>query len=720
MTVESPQDVPVRAAEEVDADVTAARDRSTTEWKHLPALDGLRAAAVMAVLIFHAGYLQGGFLGVDLFFALSGFLITSLLIRDATNIGGDGIVLGSFWGRRFRRLLPAVFTMIAVVAVWSWAFGSGADLAGVQDDGPWAVMYLANWHFIAESGGYWESFAQPSMFDHLWSLAIEEQFYLLWPLVLVAIWKWSNRPTRTLLILTVTAVVVSLLTMVLLYDGFEPTRVYMGTDTRAASLLAGALVATEPARRLSQRAVALLGNRTGPVIAALIVVVGCSWVAIDGASSGMLYRGGLLAHSLACALIISLVVALDRGWLVRGLGWRPLVWIGVLSYGLYLWHWPVYTVLSEQRTGLDGAALLAVRLVASVLIAYASFRVVEDPIRRRASWASGRSGMVVLGVSVVAMLGLLFLLPDPPVEIAEFDAATIAVPLADTTVPVTAVPRTTDAATPTSRPPSDPAIADRPATLVVPEVTVRSQTPAPSTTAPSTIAPSTTEPIPPTPISSVLWAGDSVAYDMAPGVIASLTAAGLDVDDFDAYPGFRLVAPERPDIDLSKRIPIRAAGRGSDLALMQISNWDRAVDSDAYRAALVGLAAELEPLGTKLMIVSPPTTWDGDLNADYDRLFEVAAGLAQDGAHLNIGVLDARSTWGEPGVLDLDGDGTPERKRDAIHVCPSGAASFGAWLANALDTRFDGVTPGDPAVWADGLWVFAERYDEPVGTCAPL
>ncbi len=705
----------VTVADEVNADVVAPRTPSLTEWKHVPALDGLRAAAVIAVLIFHAGYLQGGFLGVDLFFALSGFLITSLLIRDATSVGGHGIALGSFWGRRFRRLLPAVFTMITVVALWAWVFGSGADLAGVQDDGPWAVLYLANWHFVAESGGYWESFAQPSMFDHLWSLAIEEQFYLLWPLVLVAIWKWSSRPTRTLVILTLSAVVVSLLSMLWLYDGVEPTRVYMGTDTRAASLLAGALAATEPARRLSRRVVASLGDRTGLMIGAFAVLIGCSWVAIDGASSGMLYRGGLLVHSMACAVIISLIVALDRGWMVRGLGWRPLVWIGVLSYGLYLWHWPVYTILSEQRTGLDGAALLAARLAVSVLIAYASFRVVEDPIRRRASWALGRSGAVVLAASVAAVLGLLFLLPDPPVEIAEFDAAAIALPAV---VPDTPGPSVTESAAPTTRAPiAEPA--DRPDAMVVPDVTIDRDT-APSTTAPSTTAPSTTAPVPLTAISSVLWAGDSVAYDLAPAVIASLTAAGLDVDDLEAYPGFRLVSPERADIDLSLRIPQRAAELGSDVVLMQISNWDADVDSEAYRAALAGLADDLEPLGATLLVVSTPTTWDGDLNAEYDRLFGVAADLANDGTGRNLDVLDARPTWDEPGVLDSNGDGTPERKRDGIHVCPSGAAGFGAWLTDALHTRFDGLTPGDPAVWADALWVLDDRYDDPVGACAPL
>ncbi len=216
------------------------------QWQHVPALDGLRALAVVAVLLFHGGYLQGGFLGVDLFFALSGFLITSLLIRDAGS--EQGVRLGTFWGRRFRRLLPAVLTMIVIAALWAWLFGSLADLAGVEGDGPWAVFYVANWHFIAQSGGYWESFTEPSMFDHLWSLAIEEQFYLVWPIAVLAIWRWSRRPVRTLAVICAVAIGLSFLAMVLLYDGVEPTRVYMGTDTRAASLLVGALAATEPAR----------------------------------------------------------------------------------------------------------------------------------------------------------------------------------------------------------------------------------------------------------------------------------------------------------------------------------------------------------------------------------------------------------------------------------------------------------------------------------------
>ena len=311
-----------------------------------------------------------------------------------------------------------MLTLIVVVALWSWLFGSLADLAGVEGDGPWAVFYVANWHFIAQSGGYWESFTEPSMFDHLWSLAIEEQFYLVWPLVVVAIWRWSRRPVRTLVVGSGVAIGLSFVAMVLLYDGVEPTRVYMGTDTRAASLLVGALAATEPVRRVARRVVSALGNRVGVVVVLLAALVGWSWVAIDGASSGMLYRGGLLAHSLACAVVISLVVAADRGWFVRGLGWRPLAWIGVLSYGLYLWHWPIYVVLSPDRTGLDGVPLLGVRIAVSVMFAYASFRLVEDPVRHRAAWARGRSGVVVLVAAVVGVMALIVALPDPTGQVA--------------------------------------------------------------------------------------------------------------------------------------------------------------------------------------------------------------------------------------------------------------------------------------------------------------
>ena len=677
-------------------------------WQHVSALDGLRALAVVAVLLFHGGYLQGGFLGVDLFFALSGFLITSLLIRDAGSVGG--VRLGSFWGRRFRRLLPAVLTLIVIVALWSWLFGSLADLAGVEGDGPWAVFYVANWHLIAQSGGYWESFTEPSMFDHLWSLAIEEQFYLVWPLAVAAIWRWSSRPVRTLAVISGTAIGLSFVAMVLLYDGVEPTRVYMGTDTRAASLLVGALAATEPARRVARRVGSVLGERLGLVLALLAGLVAWSWVAIDGASSGMLYRGGLLAHSVACAVVISLVVAADRGWFVRGLGWRPLAWIGVLSYGLYLWHWPIYIVLSPERTGLDGVTLLGVRIAVSFAFAYVSYRLVEDPIRHRAVWARGRSGVVVLIAAVVGVVVLLgSVLPDPTGQVAEFDASAIAAgaPVADNTAGdrLGNTPATTPAT-------SLPARADD-----------RSETPA-ATSAQSrpdpalTVPPSTAVAVPRQEIHSVMWTGDSVSYDLAPVVVASLAAAGLDVDTYGSYPGFRLVA-DQGHYDLGRIIPQRAAEVRPEVVVMQISLWDTSVDDDTYHAALEQLAGELDLLGASLVVVGAPANAQDDTNGNATRLFGVATELVRQSTTDNIEVIDFGTEWRD-GAIDFDGDGIPERKRDGTHVCPSGAARFGVWLTQALAERYDGVEPGDPFTWAAGPWATDQRYDEPVGTCARL
>ena len=665
-------------------------------WQHVAALDGLRALAVVAVLLFHGGYLQGGFLGVDLFFALSGFLITSLLIRDAGTAGG--VRLTAFWGRRFRRLLPAVLTLIVIVALWSWLFGSLADLAGVEGDGPWALFYGANWHFIAQSGGYWESFTQPSMFDHLWSLAIEEQFYLLWPLAVVAIWRWSRRPVRTLAVVSSVAIGLSFVAMVLLYHGGEPTRVYMGTDTRAASLLVGALAATEPARRLARRACAALGDRLGLVLVLLAGLVAWSWVAVDGASSGMLYRGGLLAHSMACAVVISLVVAAERGWFVRGLGWRPLAWIGVLSYGLYLWHWPVYVVLSPDRMGFGGVTLLGIRILVSLALAYASYRLIEGPVRHRAMWARGRSGVVVLVTVVIGVVLLLRALPDPSGQVAEFDPSAIAAaaPLAlDTpgTAPATSLP--------TRRPaPTDAAV---------------EQAAAPPA---RTVPPTTAIPVPRQEIHSVMWAGDSVSYDLAPAVVASLTAAGLDVDTYASYFGLRLIA-DGTQHPLAELIPQQAAKIRPEVVLMQVSLWDISADDDTYRAALEQLAGELNFLGSSLVLVAAPPTGRHDLNDGATRLFGVATELAARSATDNIEVIDFGTQWHE-GAIDFDGDGIPERKRDDTHVCPSGAARFGVWLTQALDDRYDGLTPGDPFAWAAGSWTGDPRYDDPVGACARL
>ena len=218
---------------------------------HIAALDGLRGLAVIAVLFFHAGKLQGGFLGVDLFFALSGFLITSLLLTEVDLIGRVRLV--AFWGRRFRRLLPAVLLLLVAVTVITTVVASVPERAATLNDGPWAQAYVANWHAIAGHRDYWASFELPRMFGHLWSLAIEEQFYLVWPMV-VGLIAWRSRHVhRTVIVVCIVASLASLLWMIRLFDPADPTRVYIGTDTRASSLLLGALFAAAPLRSAAMR-----------------------------------------------------------------------------------------------------------------------------------------------------------------------------------------------------------------------------------------------------------------------------------------------------------------------------------------------------------------------------------------------------------------------------------------------------------------------------------
>ena len=452
------------------------------------------------------------------------------------------------------------------------------------------------------------------------------------------------------------------------------------------------------------------------MLAVLAGLVAWSWVAIDGASSGMLYRGGLLAHSLACAVVISLVVAADRGWFVRGLGWRPLAWIGVLSYGLYLWHWPIYVVLSPQRTGIDGVPLLGVRMAVSLAFAYASYRLVEDPVRHRATWARGRSGVAVLVAVVVGVILLLVALPDPTGQIAEFDPSAIAAgaPVVRNRTGRDAGRRAGDDSSNAASPPRTAApIGDGAAAAAVAPAEGAAPTVAPTTVPPTTV------PLPRQEIHSVMWAGDSVSYDLAPAVIASLTAAGLDVDTHASYYGFRLIA-DADHYDLSQLIPKEVAKVRPDVVLMQISLWDTPVDDDTYGAALVKLAVDLDVLGTSLVVVGAPPTAMDDMNEGMTRLFGVASDLAAVSATDNFDVLDPAPMWGPVFVRDFDGDGVPERKQDSIHVCGSGAAHFAAWLAPALAERYDGVEPGDPFSWASGSWGLDPRYDDPVGTCARL
>jgi peptidoglycan/LPS O-acetylase OafA/YrhL len=273
----------VRGTVEVAAPEAAVVADAEPGLSHEPALDGLRGVAVAAVVAFHLGHLEGGFLGVDLFFVLSGFLITSLLLTEARWRGR--VDLRRFWARRARRLLPALLVMLVGVAVLLMAFTPDGDRPRFRGDALATLGYAANWERMAGDLTYWDIFTQPSPLDHTWSLAIEEQFYLLWPLVALAVWRWRPRSgashrARRLGAIAVGAALASLVLLGLTYSPVDTSRAYFGTDTRIGATLGGAALATVVAgraRRQGRPSAAL------DVAAALaLVVIGWSLTAVDG------------------------------------------------------------------------------------------------------------------------------------------------------------------------------------------------------------------------------------------------------------------------------------------------------------------------------------------------------------------------------------------------------------------------------------------------------
>ena len=366
--------------------VTADRAAPPRPWRlgYVPALDGLRAVAVVAVLLYHGdqGWLPGGFLGVDVFLVISGYLITCLLLSDFHNNGK--IDLKRFWTRRARRLLPALFLMLATVSVYALLF-LPREIDKLRGEVAAAVGYVENWYLVFRNVSYFENVGRPPLLKHVWSLAVEEQFYLLWPLLIVgglAIWGYRRR----LFFAIILGIIASTVLMAVLYTPYEdPSRVYYGTDTRAAPLLVGAALAFVWAPwRLTRRT-----GHTAPIVLDLLAagsLAGLCWFFLNrGEFDPGLYRGGFLVVALLSAVAIASTVHPAGRVAPLILGLAPLRWIGIRSYGIYLWHWPVYMV---TRPHLDvpiaGVPLLVMRVAITVGLAELSFRFVEEPIRHGA------------------------------------------------------------------------------------------------------------------------------------------------------------------------------------------------------------------------------------------------------------------------------------------------------------------------------------------------
>jgi peptidoglycan/LPS O-acetylase OafA/YrhL len=366
---------------------------------HVPALDGLRGAALLGVLFFHAdGALRGGYLGVDLFFVLSGYLITSILLAEHRATGT--ILLSTFWVRRARRLFPALLSLMPAVALYARFLAKPDELAGIRRDALATLGYVANWRAIFANKSYWELFAAPSPLEHTWSLSIEEQFYVLWPLVVVLVLVVLRQGPRVLLWLTLGLGALSVAAMVLLFRVENTSRAYLGTDTRAAAILAGAALATllAPGTTLTPRARRAL-EALGFVALAVLAV---AWARLDG-QSPLLYRGGFWLTEVAALVLIACGVTVPSGSVARILSLRPLTLVGTISYGLYLWHWPVNVVLTPERVHVGPIALNLLRFTLTFAIAIVSYRFLERPIRTR-GLPFGRPAIVVPAAVLLSVL----------------------------------------------------------------------------------------------------------------------------------------------------------------------------------------------------------------------------------------------------------------------------------------------------------------------------
>lgn len=393
-----------------------ARSNDFLGEHRLRGLDGLRAIAVLFVIAFHLtpGAFDGGYLGVDVFFVISGFLITTLLLAERRSSGG--IRLGTFWMRRARRLLPAIALLVIVCCAVALAIG-GDVLLGLGGQVLAAATFSSNWLFIAEGASYFDDSA-PELFRNLWSLAIEEQFYLVWPLLVLVLAVIRARRLR-LVILVVLALSSAAAMAIMFVPGTDSTRVYYGTDTHIFGLAIGATLAVVaeswPSSRLGW---SRMSRFTVPVFGfAALAGVGVLGVAL-GADGALAFRGGLVLASILTAITIAGAVV-PGSWLGAALDSQPLKWIGERSYGLYLWHWPVLVLIAAAFPALDSTAagawwLAGVTAAVTVVAAALSFRFVEQPIRQRGFRSVGRSvlvqfrsGPLAISRTVVAALAVI-------------------------------------------------------------------------------------------------------------------------------------------------------------------------------------------------------------------------------------------------------------------------------------------------------------------------
>ena len=679
--------------------------------RHLPALNGLRGVAVLGVVAYHLqlGWAKGGYLGVDLFFVLSGFLITTLLLEEW--VGGGRIDLAAFWGRRARRLLPALFMVVAALALYliceALFGGPGAngliDLSGLRGDAIATLLYVNNWHLIYAHQSYFAQFSTPSPLQHTWSLAIEEQFYLVWPLVLLVLLRYGRRGWRRIgMTLTVVLGVASSVLMALLFHpGVDPSRIYYGTDTRLFDLMAGAtiafLVAARPQPNSSARRAL---HWVGPIAAAALAVFWVTAGTSGGLPTNLMFKGGFLLCATLAAVVVADARLVEPGRFARGLSWGPLHFIGTISYGIYLWHWPVIVYLTGARTGLSMWPLDVLRIAVTLAVSTASYYLVERPVRL----ARFRGGVRVWG----PLAGVLS-----------------AVAIVVATTPAVADPTTVVG---TSH------LASSASGHVVPgsggyggQQSIVLSPP-----------PSATDPL------RVLILGDSVMHDASYGITAALQSTGEATVATRTIDGFGLTTAT----SWPTSFPSLIHQTGAQLIVASWS-WDQygpttpnALHQPAQYTALLRRAVAT--------MLTPGNGVEGVIFTEFPQSGNIPAANPADQAAYNRERRDGVTAWNDiakkmttyfPGrvmyfpVADsimlngkvsawLPPEGHPHapssawlrvRKLDNVHLCPEGSARYADAILADTTSVFH-LSPAS-ANWSQGAWTTDPDFNDPPGAC---
>lgn len=629
-------------------------------------MDGIRAVAVALVLADHGGIpgLSGGFLGVDVFFVLSGFLITSLLLDEHRRTAQ--IRLGDFWIRRARRLLPALLVMVLVVVAARDLF-SPESTASLRDDAVASFLWISNWAFVAQRADYFAQGAPPSPLQHTWSLGVEEQYYLLWPLLLIGVAAlfWA-RLRLAVFVLSIVGVIASATAAVVLTSDSTLNRIYFGTDSRAQALLVGSAAAALLVRDWSvlNDGGTLIRTRWGHIVARILPFIG---VAVLGAAAHYAtgsvsdFRSGLLIIVAIAAVLVVAPVALEQeGPVARALAWGPLVWLGAISYGVYLWHWPVFLAINGERTGLSGWPLFALRCAATVALAAASWWLLEQPVRR---WRPMFVPMLPLAGATVATAAVVTM----------------------TVLPVGVKPEVVQG------PPIDSAA------LVAPEVPVEVRKPTAHDPGTRTVA----------------VFGDSVAWTMmrylppTPGLaFTNYTTIGCGIARGGPYRYVGQTLNQKPECDAwPSRWSQRINHDRPDVVLLIVGRWE-VVDrmnegvwtdiletgyEDYLRGELNRALDILGATGARIVVTTEPYNRraekpDGSLypEDDPDRVDEWNALLRSVAKpRKNVEVLDLNDKLGPRGVYTNWVDGIRMRS-DGVHPTPQAVKWLTPWLTDAL------------------------------------